>query len=153
MNQYDEDPVVRFNQRYIVNEETGCWEWQGRKTTKGYGYFTIGRKRIKAHRYAYSIYNGPLESELVIMHTCDNRICVNPKHLVQGSIIDNNKDMYNKGRYVNHNAVKTLCIRGHALEGSNLITYSNGHRKCKECHNARRREYYAKNRNNNNSNA
>ena len=35
------------------------------------------------------------------MHICDNRSCVNPKHLKPGTYKDNILDMYSKGRAVN----------------------------------------------------
>lgn len=35
----------------------------------------------------------------VVMHTCDNPICVNPKHLVVGTQIENIADMHSKGRH------------------------------------------------------
>ena len=33
------------------------------------------------------------------MHTCDNKLCVNPNHLRLGTIADNNQDMTNKRRH------------------------------------------------------
>jgi hypothetical protein len=34
----------------------------------------------------------------VVRHTCDNRLCVNPEHLVIGSQADNVQDMHERGR-------------------------------------------------------
>lgn len=34
----------------------------------------------------------------MILHKCDNRICVNPDHLFEGTAKDNTKDMLNKNR-------------------------------------------------------
>lgn len=36
----------------------------------------------------------------VIRHTCDNRLCCNPLHLVSGSQYDNVKDAMEKGRHI-----------------------------------------------------
>ena len=155
MNQYDEDPVIRFNQRYIVNEETGCWEWQGAQTGNGYGYMEIGGKRIKTHRFSYQLYNGELIEGLVIMHSCDNRVCVNPEHLSQDTASANIKDMWQKGRAKAgfkkgpNYELGGQCMKGHDLTEKTLMVFSNNARKCRTCWNAKRRE----NRKNNNSNA
>jgi hypothetical protein len=80
---YGVDPILRFNQKYIVNEETGCFEWTAALNNKGYGNFRVDDKIIKAHRFAYEYYNGPIDSQLEICHNCFNRKCVNYKHLRQ----------------------------------------------------------------------
>jgi DNA-directed RNA polymerase specialized sigma subunit len=35
---------------------------------------------------------------MVVMHICDNKLCVNPDHLRIGTVADNNKDKALKGR-------------------------------------------------------
>ena len=151
MNQYSENPVERFNQRYTINEETGCWEWQGAtETSGGYGYLTIDTKRIKAHRFSYKLHNGELVEGLVIMHSCDNRICVNPAHLTQDTNEANIKDMWNKGRGRPGTGTYSLggtCRKGHLLTEDTLMVFKNGVHKCRTCWNAKRRDNRKKNNN------
>lgn len=55
---------------------------------------------ILAHRYSFYVANGylPFEPDSCIMHACDNRACVNPGHLSEGTLRDNIEDMIRKGR-------------------------------------------------------
>lgn len=80
-----------------------CWIWTGRKDKKGYGLSTYGtseeRKHpLQAHRVIYTILVGPIPEGLVVMHSCDNRICVNPAHLTPGTQLENIQDRHSKGR-------------------------------------------------------
>jgi hypothetical protein len=66
---------------YIIDPETGCWEWQRMKNSDGYGQFMQGRKVVVAHRHYYELYIEPIPFGLVIDHLCRNKACVNPHHL------------------------------------------------------------------------
>ena len=88
---------VSFFSRVIPNGEHGCWEWNGVLTGSGYGKCgMLGEQR--AHRVSYRLHYGDISGGNVIMHKCDNRICVNPAHLEQGTHKDNMADMKKKGR-------------------------------------------------------
>jgi len=87
----------RFSEKYIVNTESQCWEWQGCINKKGYG--TFWRKGSKvAHRVSYILYKGGIPDGMHVCHSCDNRKCVNPDHLWLGTNYDNVKDRHEKGR-------------------------------------------------------
>lgn len=58
-----------------------CWEWQGAIDLCGYGKYSIGGRRVMAHRYAWSLVNGPIPAGMVIWHACGNFRCVRPDHL------------------------------------------------------------------------
>lgn len=80
----------------------GCVEYHT-LDKDGYGVFNYlqkdKRKWFKMHRVAYAVTNREeLTSEDLIMHTCDNRRCCNPKHLKKGTPKDNSQDMAQKGR-------------------------------------------------------
>ena len=78
--------------------EDECWNWLGSKDSDGYGQFTIGHNTFKSHRVMYILTYGKIYEDKLIMHTCDNPSCVNPKHLKEGTYKDNMIDKVNKGR-------------------------------------------------------
>ena len=64
-----------------------------------YGMFhPTPRESILAHRYAYEQHRGPIPAGQFVLHHCDNRSCVNPRHLFCGDQQANVDDMINKGR-------------------------------------------------------
>lgn len=75
-----------------------CWEWVGLKFNSGYGRFYEMGITYPAHRYSFMLYKGLIPEGKVIMHSCDNKGCVNPAHLTVGTCLDNTRDMINKGR-------------------------------------------------------
>jgi hypothetical protein len=80
--------------------ESGCWECTSHKPSgsKGYIEIWIHGKRWIAHRYFYTMFKGNIPKDLIVMHSCDNRRCVNPDHLSLGSLGENNTDRHKKGR-------------------------------------------------------
>ncbi len=78
---------------------TPCIEATGARLNSGYVRMpAVGGKRWLAHRYAYHAAHGPIPPGLVVMHSCDNRPCINPEHLSVGTAKDNVHDMLRKGR-------------------------------------------------------
>lgn len=88
----------RFLSKIDVGKEDDCWEYKGAINSTGRGAFSIGRKNIKAHRFAYEIEYGEIPPGMCVCHHCDNGKCCNPKHLFLGTIKDNVADMISKGR-------------------------------------------------------
>ena len=66
---------------YLVNPDTGCWEWQLSRNCNGYGQTGRGGKKQGAHRYYYEQHKGQIPKGMEIDHLCRNRGCVNPDHL------------------------------------------------------------------------
>lgn len=85
----------RFNRSYAPYE--GCWHWTGTINHNGYGHVHFMGKQRRAHRVSFFIRHGYFPEGLVL-HTCDNRACVNPDHLKEGDPKSNTADMMIRGR-------------------------------------------------------
>jgi len=77
-----------------------CWPWtKGISLSTGYGAMKVNGKRIDSHRYALSLKLGrPVRRGFLACHTCNNRICCNPKHLYEGTHKSNVEDAIRAGR-------------------------------------------------------
>lgn len=89
--------AVRF--RRFFKKTEGCWNWTGCIRKNGYGKFGVGAHKVDfAHRVSYTLFKGPIPEGMCVLHSCDNRRCVNPNHLFLGTHQDNMDDMEKKGR-------------------------------------------------------
>jgi DNA invertase Pin-like site-specific DNA recombinase len=78
---------------------TGCINWQGSKLGNGYGRKWSQGKMVLVHRLVLeSKIAGFLGSGHFACHTCDNRSCINPAHLVVGTAAENTGQMMERKR-------------------------------------------------------
>lgn len=129
------DPIDRF--LHNVNKKSGklwnnteCWDWIGSLDKGGYGHFRLHGKIIRAHRFSYEYYIGPIAENLQLDHLCRNRRCTNPKHLEPVS----QKENILRGESLQAiNARKSHCKNGHEFSLNNIYLRRSGGRVCKEC--------------------
>jgi hypothetical protein len=81
-----------WKERVAIEGE--CWIWQLCIGKNGYGFC----KGSTAHKRSYEDHVGPVPKGSVLRHTCDNKACCNPDHLVIGSQRDNYYDMSEEKR-------------------------------------------------------
>lgn len=81
---------------YLENEG-GCWVWQGNQSDDGYGRVRIEGKKRRAHIVSFEYAFGPVPEGLMVCHECGNSLCINPSHLYAGTYSDNYADMVRHG--------------------------------------------------------
>lgn len=98
--EFDEEGYSRTGKKikYIIKDD-GCWECISHSISTSQRYPQIYRGiKTRIHRYIYEITKGQIPIDMVVMHKCDNVLCINPDHLKLGSQVENLKDMIEKGR-------------------------------------------------------
>jgi hypothetical protein len=97
-----------FKMKVDIRQEDECWNWKGATDDSGYGIIFYKNKCTFTHRVAYMLYKDNTfkaktdelnhKDSHIILHSCDNPTCCNPKHLSVGTPKDNAMDMVAKGR-------------------------------------------------------
>jgi hypothetical protein len=79
-----------------------CLIWPyGNDGAGGYATIRVKERRTRAHHYMCELVNGPAqESKPMALHTCDNKRCVNGRHLYWGDNVDNSLDELRHGKTV-----------------------------------------------------
>ena len=148
MNLSDRD---RFMECFDI-QPNGCWWWTG-NLTSGYGYFTANGKSVRAHRFSYMEFVGPIPTDKPFLdhkchdpatcaggNTCPHRRCVNPNHVEPCTNAENcapgrGNTGINTG--IKQKA-KTHCSKGHEYTEENTATRFDKdigvtYRGCRQC--------------------
>lgn len=129
-------PVAIRLERNSIALANGCRVWTGNCLPRGYpvmGRGGHGNGNMYAHRAAYELKHGPIPPHTDVHHTCENKHCINPAHMVLVAR-DQHKKLY-------HNLPH--CPRGHEFTADNTYFRSdNGARTCKQCRADYMRKYY-----------
>lgn len=101
-----------------------CHEWTGYTLKKsGYGRIRVSQNGISrlmlAHRAAMVVNLTPIPKGMFARHTCDNKLCVNPNHIIIGTAKDNAWDaeermkMYHPTSQFRADSItdKELCLK------------------------------------------
>jgi len=88
-----------WTENFAYDEVTGCLNWIGKVNSAGYGRTSMNGVLYLAHRMAYAIYYLDFTNDLLVRHTCDNRRCCHPLHLVSGTHKENTHDAMRRGRF------------------------------------------------------
>jgi hypothetical protein len=97
-----------------VRQPDGCWTFQGARNNRGYGMLSVNGIVKGAHVVSFEIHRGPVNGKYVL-HSCDERSCVNPDHLWLGTQSENVEDAIRKGTHA--------CV----------LNKGYGTRSCNEC--------------------
>ena len=113
--------------------ENGCWNWTGKQNEHGYGVITVEGRYTRAHRAMYFMINPKADTDLVVMHRCDNPRCINPEHLALGTQKENMMDMHAKGRFRGGAPIGNSNATGNEgwKKGGVTAKYCKEHKSCK----------------------
>lgn len=106
--------LEKFYERVGEKDENGCIHWGLALDSDGYGSVCVSGKAQKAHRVSYYLHKGEIPQGMVVRHTCDVKSCVNPEHLLVGTVQDNADDAVQRNRL--HRPKGTLHPNAKLLE-------------------------------------
>lgn len=132
-----------------VQKTKTCWRWVGAGASSGYGQFYFDGKKYPAHRWLYSVTVEPIPKELFACHSCNNKWCVNPKHIYPATNTKNIHDAIRDGLWgTNQFQNRKRCIKGHAFSPTSERKWAHKStpgkiRRCRICNTLRMRRVRA----------
>jgi hypothetical protein len=137
--------LEKLAKRFVINEDTQCWEWIGYISSEGYAraHLRLEQEKVFIHRFMYELVYGDVPDEMQVDHSCHNkdmacedgsscrhRRCVNPSHLQLATPKANTLAGKTPAAL---NRKKRYCLRGHVFDAENTAIDVRGSRNCRLC--------------------
>ncbi len=87
------DEQIRFWAKVDRKSKDECWPWIAGKTGD-YGVIRFNNQNYVAHRISYYLSNLKDPGILLVCHTCNNKLCMNPDHFYLGTSQENIQQAY-----------------------------------------------------------
>ncbi len=81
-----------------IETESGCWNVTNHALVKGYPVKTVNQRQERISRMMILSQGEEIPKGILVCHTCDNPLCINPEHLYLGTPQQNVNDKKNRGR-------------------------------------------------------
>lgn len=91
--------------------QNSCWICLSHKLNKGYPRIRYNGKQFQMHRFIYIYFNRKIPKNKVLRHSCDNPLCINPKHLILGTVLDNIKDRQLRNRQAKGESISNSKLK------------------------------------------
>jgi hypothetical protein len=100
MSELINEYIIKFEQYYVKQGEDDCWLWKTPPKSKGtlrfFLKYSAKKTYVSAKRFSYLAYVRPLDDKQLIFSKCNNRLCVNPKHLYIDTFANMSKNIWSK---------------------------------------------------------
>lgn len=93
--------MITYLDRYICEiTDTGCHVCTSHKPKLDGRYYSVKFNSVSCllHRLIFEKYKHKIEDGMIIRHTCNDVLCINPDHLIQGTHKDNSLDAIERDR-------------------------------------------------------
>lgn len=94
----NKDVESRFWKNVDRRGDDECWPWKTAESRHGYGNLWVGDRVRKGTHVSLFLATGKWPTQDVL-HSCDYPPCVNPKHLREGTHLENMREAIERGRF------------------------------------------------------